>query len=174
MVFESRVARNNRGAPSDEVPPLKAQSGQTGKGDSAPMVFERRIGRNDSGQPSDEVPTLKGSVGDGRGAGDAEPMLVQAPTLTSSWENNGGTGGHDGRDDAVLALSEAREPTAAVRRLTPTECERLQGFPDGHTLLPDEPTPDGARYAALGDAVTVNVAYWIVRRLIRRRELGLE
>ena len=59
-----------------------------------------------------------------------------------------------------------------MRRLTPTECERLQGFPDGWSDLGG--TPDGPRYSALGDAVTVNVAYWIVRRLLRRRELGLE
>tara|TARA_B110001469_G_scaffold104738_1_gene103758 strand:- start:3168 stop:4565 length:1398 start_codon:yes stop_codon:yes gene_type:complete len=38
-VFEPRVARNGRGAPSDVVPPLKAQNGQTGKGDGAPCVF---------------------------------------------------------------------------------------------------------------------------------------
>lgn len=50
-----------------------------------------------------------------------------------------------------------------VRRLTPTECERLQGFPDGWTQLGD--TADSRRYSALGDAVTVNVAEWIGRRL---------
>jgi len=49
-----------------------------------------------------------------------------------------------------------------VRRLTPTECERLQAFPDGWTDL----GPDSRRYAALGDAVTVNVAHWIGRRLL--------
>jgi site-specific DNA-cytosine methylase len=53
---------------------------------------------------------------------------------------------------------------AAVRRLTPVECERLQGFPDNWTRL-DEKTPDSRRYAALGDAVTVPVAAWIGRRL---------
>ena len=52
---------------------------------------------------------------------------------------------------------------AGVRRLTPTECERLQGFPDGWTQLGD--TADSKRYSALGDAVTVNVAEWIGRRL---------
>lgn len=58
---------------------------------------------------------------------------------------------------------------AAVRRLTPRECERLQGLPDDWTLL--EPgTPDGPRYAAIGDCVTVNAPYWIVSRW-RRREL---
>ncbi len=52
-----------------------------------------------------------------------------------------------------------------VRRLTPTECERLQGFPDGWTLLGDK-TPDSPRYRALGNAVCVNVAEWIGRRLM--------
>lgn len=53
-----------------------------------------------------------------------------------------------------------------VRRLTPNECERLQAFPDGWTGL----GPDSRRYAALGDAVTVNVAEWIGRRIINRNE----
>jgi hypothetical protein len=39
QAFESRFARNGRGAPSGEVPPLKAQSGQTGKGDAAPLII---------------------------------------------------------------------------------------------------------------------------------------
>jgi len=51
----------------------------------------------------------------------------------------------------------------AVRRLTPVECERLQAFSDGWTQLGG--TPDSRRYAALGDAVTVNVAHWIGERL---------
>jgi DNA (cytosine-5)-methyltransferase 1 len=49
-----------------------------------------------------------------------------------------------------------------VRRLTPTECERLQALPDGWTDF----GPDSRRYAALGDAVTSSVAEWIGRRLI--------
>lgn len=52
----------------------------------------------------------------------------------------------------------------AVRRLTPTECERLQGFPDGWTLLGDK-TADAPRYKALGNAVAVPVARWIARRI---------
>lgn len=63
-----------------------------------------------------------------------------------------------------------------VRRLTPTECERLQGFPDGWTCLCQPldrydsnlcKCPDGARYKALGNAVTVNVVEWIGKRLMR-------
>ena len=53
-----------------------------------------------------------------------------------------------------------------VRRLTPVECERLQGFPDGWTDVgtPEKPTADSHRYKQLGNAVTVNVAEWIARR----------
>ncbi len=51
-----------------------------------------------------------------------------------------------------------------VRRLTPVECERLQGFPDAWTAL-DGTASDSRRYAAMGDAVTVNVARWIGQRL---------
>jgi DNA (cytosine-5)-methyltransferase 1 len=53
-----------------------------------------------------------------------------------------------------------------VRRLTPVECERLQGFPDGWTDVgtPLKPTGDSSRYTQLGNAVTVNVAEWLARR----------
>lgn len=60
---------------------------------------------------------------------------------------------------------------SAVRRLTPTECERLMGWPDGWTVLEDtdesNPLPDGPRYAACGDGVVAPVAEWIGRRLGR-------
>ena len=51
---------------------------------------------------------------------------------------------------------------AAVRRLTPMECERLQGFPDGWT----EGQSDSARYKQMGNAVAVPVLEWILRRLV--------
>jgi len=52
----------------------------------------------------------------------------------------------------------------AVRRLTPTECERLQGFPDGYTDIMPE-TPDGPRYKALGNSMAVPVMHWIGNRI---------
>jgi DNA (cytosine-5)-methyltransferase 1 len=57
-----------------------------------------------------------------------------------------------------------------VRRLTPTECERLQGFPDGHTLIswkkkPADDCPDGPRYKALGNSMAVPCMAWIGRRI---------
>ncbi|NBW23316.1 MAG: DNA (cytosine-5-)-methyltransferase, partial [Caulobacteraceae bacterium] len=52
----------------------------------------------------------------------------------------------------------------AVRRLTPTECERLQGFPDGYTNI-RENCPDGPRYKALGNSMAVPVMRWIGERI---------
>jgi len=52
----------------------------------------------------------------------------------------------------------------AVRRLTPRECERLQGFPDDYTLLPGK-TADGPRYKALGNSMAVPVMRWIGERI---------
>lgn len=55
-----------------------------------------------------------------------------------------------------------------VRRLTPRECERLQGFPDNHTDIPYRKrnwTPDGPRYKALGNSFAVNVVRWIGQRI---------
>ena len=60
--------------------------------------------------------------------------------------------------------------TMQVRRLTPTECERLQGFPDGWTAIPwkkknAEDCPDGPRYKALGNSMAVNCMEWIGERI---------
>lgn len=52
----------------------------------------------------------------------------------------------------------------SVRRLTPLECERLQGFPDGWTDIPGN--SDIQRYRQLGNAVAVPVAEWIMRRVM--------
>lgn len=55
----------------------------------------------------------------------------------------------------------------AVRRLTPRECERLQGFPDDYTLVPNrsKPMADGPRYKALGNSMAVPVMRWIGERI---------
>jgi DNA (cytosine-5)-methyltransferase 1 len=61
-----------------------------------------------------------------------------------------------------------------VRRLTPRECERLQGFPDDYTLIPranGKPAADGPRYKALGNSMAVPVMRWIGERIELVREL---
>ena len=59
---------------------------------------------------------------------------------------------------------------STVRRLTPLECERLQGFPDNHTRIPwrgksEEDCPDGPRYKACGNSMAVPVMRWIGERI---------
>jgi DNA (cytosine-5)-methyltransferase 1 len=60
--------------------------------------------------------------------------------------------------------------TSTVRRLTPVECERLQGFPDNFTAIPwrkkdADQCPDGPRYKALGNSMAVPVMRWIGERI---------
>ncbi|AIR90193.1 DNA cytosine methyltransferase [Pseudomonas cremoricolorata] len=64
---------------------------------------------------------------------------------------------------------------SAVRRLTPRECERLQGFPDDYTLIPYRGRvaglcPDGPRYKAIGNSKAVPVVRWIGQRLQQQLE----
>ena len=67
-----------------------------------------------------------------------------------------------GDQDTLVAT-----PPMAVRRLTPRECERLQGFPDDWTLINyrGKPASDGPRYKALGNSMAVNVMRWIGLRI---------
>jgi DNA (cytosine-5)-methyltransferase 1 len=60
----------------------------------------------------------------------------------------------------------------AVRRLTPRECERLQGFPDDYTLIPvrNKPAADGPRYKALGNSMAVPVMHWLGKRIQKHLE----
>ena len=59
-------------------------------------------------------------------------------------------------------------PNARVRRLTPVECEKLQGFSPNYTAVPDargKPSADGPRYKALGNSMAVPVMRWIGRAI---------
>ena len=68
----------------------------------------------------------------------------------------------------TLITGDNEERGLTVRRLTPRECERLQGFPDDYTDIPyrnKEHAPDGARYKALGNSMAVPVMRWIGQRI---------
>lgn len=85
-------------------------------------------------------------------------------TLTARGMN--ALGARDIEEYAVHGSADGR-----VRKLTPIECERLQGFPDGHTLIPyrNKPAdqcPDGPRYKALGNSKAVPVVRWVGQRLL--------
>lgn len=93
-------------------------------------------------------------------AGAHAPAVAQ--TLTSSWHNsNGASAGNNGGVINPVIQS------AGVRRLTPRECERLQGFPDDWTNVPyrNKPAADGPRYKSLGNSMAVPCMFWIGRRI---------
>lgn len=84
----------------------------------------------------------------------SEPDIV-LPTLTARYWGGQANGGYIGNKPQPSVVS-------SIRRLTPTECERLQGFPDGWT----EGISDTQRYKCLGNAVTTNVIEWIGNKLV--------
>jgi DNA (cytosine-5)-methyltransferase 1 len=115
----------------------------------------------------------------------SQPVLASGPT-------NGNQGG-----DFVLSFGDVartlshrydgspcddRRPdivaqSHAVRRLTPTECERLQGFPDGFTSIPwrgkpADQCPDAPRYKAIGNSMAVPVMAWIGKRIQMVEEIA--
>lgn len=96
-----------------------------------------------------------------------QETLVAAPITASYCKQPDSSDRNGGPPNIVRRAS-------GVRRLTPTECERLQGYPDGYTCLcgknegrswGDDPCtcPDTPRYQALGDSLAVPVAEWILR-----------
>jgi DNA (cytosine-5)-methyltransferase 1 len=85
---------------------------------------------------------------------------------------NTGANGHGIADEVAHTLDQANgqavASATAVRRLTPLEYERLQGFPDGWTATSNgKPQSDSARYRQCGNAVAVPVVTWIAIRLVR-------
>ena len=83
----------------------------------------------------------------------------------------GGGKGYLGQDEKTYTISATQDQqlyaNMAVRRLTPIECERLQGFPDRYTDIKPKgkDTPDGPRYKALGNSMAVPVIYWLGKRI---------
>jgi DNA (cytosine-5)-methyltransferase 1 len=92
-----------------------------------------------------------------------EQSISWSGELTASTDMAGTLqrGGEGGRVDGVMT------PQMAVRRLTPRECERLQGFPDDYTLVEyrGKLATDGPRYKALGNSMAVPVMRWIGQRI---------
>lgn len=103
----------------------------------------------------------------------AYTLEARAEVQAVAYRTSGNCGAWE-TGDKTDALTTATDPfnhvlrtTAAVRRLTPRECERLQGFPDDHTLIPwrGKMAPDGPRYKALGNSMAVPVMRWIGERI---------
>ena len=85
-----------------------------------------------------------------------KPLGKVCTTVTARW----GTGGNN-----TPLVGDSR-----IRRLSPIECERLQGFPDDYTNIKGDKTPYGARYKALGNSMAVPVIEWIGRGIQKVEE----
>jgi len=81
-----------------------------------------------------------------------------------TWVDDGKANTINTFDLGDIRTTHAIANNMAVRRLTPIECERLQGFPDNYTNIKDN-CPDGPRYKALGNSMAVPVMKWIGERI---------
>jgi DNA (cytosine-5)-methyltransferase 1 len=91
-------------------------------------------------------------------------MQAIAPALTASNDPSRSPQS----SEVTQQVAAVHAASMAVRRLTPVECERLQGFPDNYTAIPwrgKTETPDGPRYKALGNSMAVPVMRWIGKRI---------
>ncbi|EHJ7373170.1 Dam family site-specific DNA-(adenine-N6)-methyltransferase [Salmonella enterica subsp. enterica serovar Muenchen] len=116
----------------------------------------------------------------GRNHGQENAIITEPYTIAIRGREEGSTVEvrNDGTANALLTPNGGRAGIGVgavgwgmqVRRLTPVECERLQGFPDNHTLIPwrgkvAADCPDGPRYKAIGNSMAVPVMRWIGERI---------
>jgi len=140
-----------------------------------------------TGWPAEIAPTLNAAFGEKQGLEDQHalggaglfvPFIAQTvafhPTQDPISSEDGAThamGCGSRQGTATVAVAQpVHSAIMQVRRLTPVECERLQGFPDGYTNIPwrqKAESPDGPRYKALGNSMAVNVMSWIGERINR-------
>ena len=154
-----------RYADEDVSQTLSARMG-TG-GNNVPLVQDTVLCATDSGAHS--------AI-----AEDLAPTLTAHEGKSASYvfsEQNSARAGLSLDADTSPTLSTTKQPSVSaqnvVRRLTPTECERLQGFPDGWTDVlyrGKEHAPDSPRYKALGNSMAVPVMAWIGRRIQQTEE----
>jgi DNA (cytosine-5)-methyltransferase 1 len=146
-------------AASGLAPTLRAMTGAHANGGGQIAVAYDLRGRADGAQfegPHDTANIRAASGGSSRSY-----VAEIAPTLLAGRNANGGDRPPGTQVDTAESLIAS---PWAVRRLTPLECERLQGFPDGYTAIPG--AADGARYKQLGNSFAVNVVRWIGRRIM--------
>jgi DNA (cytosine-5)-methyltransferase 1 len=112
------------------------------------------------GEPGDPCPTITSA----HSHAVAQPIPFDTTQITSPYNYSNPQSGDPCHPLATGAHPPSVATSMAVRRLTPTECERLQGFPDGYTNIKDK-CPDGPRYKALGNSMAVPVMKWIGERI---------
>jgi DNA (cytosine-5)-methyltransferase 1 len=144
-------------APAGLAPTLRAGAGDNQLAIAQPTVLMDQGGSVMSVLEDGTVGTLR------RETHGHEPV-VMAPTLTASNDPSRSPQS----TEVTNQVAAVHAASMAVRRLTPVECERLQGFPDNYTNITwrkQPESPDGPRYKALGNSMAVPVMAWIGRRI---------
>jgi DNA (cytosine-5)-methyltransferase 1 len=110
-------------------------------------------------ESGDKTPVLQHRMGTG---GNQVPIVMDTYQKVTDCLDCGiakGTGNQQANQDMFVADSKQ------VRRLTPLECERLQGYPDGYTNIPG--ASDSARYKALGNSFAIPNIYFVLKSIAR-------
>lgn len=154
---------------------------EDGTGRGVPLVVPTLTGngdahsgyRDDSGLVAAFNPKMGARAhGIGYAEQQAPTLGAELPTPAILHENIGGNLASADHARALRSGASHNYQTvhtaSSVRRLTPTECERLQGFPDNWTAG----HADGPRYRMLGNAVCVNVSRWIGKRIVDLAMIG--
>lgn len=159
-------------ADGDQTNRSHSSGGPVGSNISEELAYSLRAGRTQSVASVQPLPFdtsqesavfLHANKGRPGGRQSAHTEMVSVKPLVETLT----TDGH--------AQSAVFTPAMQVRRLTPTEAERLMGFPDGYTAIPwrKKPAsecPDGPRYKALGNSWAVPVARWVGARITQHLE----
>lgn len=128
------------------------------------MVYGFDSKQQNASATEEMTPTLVAS-------GYKEPLGVITGNIIGRDNANGGNqvGIYESETSPTLTTSDRHAViyNYVVRRLTPTECERLMGFPDGYTDVPHngKPASNSARYKALGNSMATNVMQYIGRQI---------
>ena len=166
VLFESESVQRNP-APSRETRQGVARGvGGGPEGGSISGAVTRKLAKGSGGPAGDECYNMV-----------AQPVAfkVRGGVEVDSAGKAAGKG-YLGSEETAFTLAATQDqwlaapPAMQVRRLTPVECERLQGFPDNYTNIPwrkKDEAPDGPRYKALGNSMAVPCMKWIGERIAK-------
>jgi DNA (cytosine-5)-methyltransferase 1 len=174
VCFQPRIGRNGRGYEEDLSPALNgADAGATS--DMRPCVaFTAKDYGQDAGE--EVAPTLRSGSHDASHAnGGVGPAVAFTQNQRQEVRTSDVSGALNARPSEKRGSGTILQATA-VRRLTPRECERLQGFPDDFTLVPYRggTMADGPRYKMLGNSWAAVVGAWLGTRIQAVEDLFLE
>ncbi|EPU2858149.1 Dam family site-specific DNA-(adenine-N6)-methyltransferase [Escherichia coli] len=152
--------------------PLSTGGGKPGQGFPA-IAFSYKDHGADA--TVDMSPTLRAGNHDTSHANSGQPPAICIQHASIGRHDTAGPQGKGYQEDVAFTQDSRSSADVVqfgmqVRRLTPVECERLQGFPDNHTLISwrgkaRADCPDGPRYKAIGNSMAVPVMRWIGERI---------